>query len=134
MTDPWGQSAFGAFNIPGPPSWTESANCATTDPDIFHPPEKGSHSIRDARKVCGNCDVVSECLEWALETNDRYGILGGLTPGQRSRLKRERRKADGNRVRCRICESLFVGKPQNLYCSTDCHLEARRVRDRRRSA
>jgi WhiB family redox-sensing transcriptional regulator len=133
MSDPWGQRTYGAgvFEVPRPPDWMKSANCTSTDPDIFHAESKGSQTLRDARKVCGNCDVVSQCLEWALEVGDRHGILGGLTPGARQRLARERRKAAGGMVRCRVCDTMFKGLPQNSYCSKECHLVFRRRRDRR---
>lgn len=88
-------SPAGLFRIPGPPAWTESANCASTDPAIFYAAEDGKTGggFGDARKVCANCSVISDCLEWAIEVGDRYGVLGGLSSRQRSKLATERRKA-----------------------------------------
>ena len=66
--------------------WQERALCAQTDPEAFFP-EKGG-STREAKKVCVGCDVRSECLEYALEHDERFGIWGGLSERERRKLKR----------------------------------------------
>jgi WhiB family redox-sensing transcriptional regulator len=58
-------------------SWQERALCAQTDPEAFFP-----------EKVCLSCDVRSECLEYALAHDERFGIWGGLSERERRRLKR----------------------------------------------
>jgi WhiB family redox-sensing transcriptional regulator len=80
---------FRAINNPqGTPdlSWQERALCAQTDPEAFFP-EKGG-STREAKRVCLSCDVRSECLEYALGHDERFGIWGGLSERERRRLKR----------------------------------------------
>ena len=67
-------------------SWQERALCAQTDPEAFFP-EKGG-STRDAKRICGSCEVRSECLEYALENDERFGIWGGLSERERRKLKR----------------------------------------------
>ena len=67
-------------------SWQERALCAQTDPEAFFP-EKGG-STREAKKVCVGCEVRSECLEYALAHDERFGIWGGLSERERRRLKR----------------------------------------------
>ena len=67
-------------------SWKERALCAQTDPEAFFP-EKGG-STREAKRVCLSCDVRSECLEYALAHDERFGIWGGLSERERRRLKR----------------------------------------------
>jgi WhiB family redox-sensing transcriptional regulator len=66
--------------------WTERAVCAQTDPEAFFP-EKGG-SVREAKKVCGGCEVRAECLEYALDHDERFGIWGGLSERERRKLKR----------------------------------------------
>jgi WhiB family transcriptional regulator, redox-sensing transcriptional regulator len=66
--------------------WQEEALCAQTDPEAFFP-EKGG-STREAKRVCGRCDVRGECLEYALAHDERFGIWGGLSERERRRLKR----------------------------------------------
>jgi WhiB family redox-sensing transcriptional regulator len=67
--------------------WQERALCAQTDPEAFFP-EKGG-STREAKKVCRSCEVRAECLEYALEHDERFGIWGGLSERERRRIKRE---------------------------------------------
>lgn len=67
-------------------SWQERALCAQTDPEAFFP-EKGG-STREAKKVCMGCEVRSECLEYALLHDERFGIWGGLSERERRRLKK----------------------------------------------
>ena len=69
-----------------PLSWQVDALCAQTDPEAFFP-EKGG-STRDAKRVCTTCDVRSQCLEYALQNDERFGIWGGLSERERRRLRR----------------------------------------------
>ena len=50
-------------------------------------PEKGG-STREAKKVCMACEVRVECLDYALENDERFGIWGGLSERERRRLKK----------------------------------------------
>ena len=67
-------------------SWQERALCAQTDPEAFFP-EKGG-STREAKKVCTQCEVRGECLDYALAHDERFGIWGGLSERERRKLKR----------------------------------------------
>jgi WhiB family redox-sensing transcriptional regulator len=67
--------------------WQDRALCAQTDPEAFFP-EKGG-STREAKRVCRGCEVRAECLEYALENDERFGIWGGLSERERRRLKRQ---------------------------------------------
>jgi WhiB family transcriptional regulator, redox-sensing transcriptional regulator len=71
--------------------WREDALCAETDPEAFFP-EKGG-STREAKRVCSGCSVRAECLESALENDERFGIWGGLSERERRRLRLLRRDA-----------------------------------------
>lgn len=67
-------------------AWQADALCAQTDPEAFFP-EKGG-STRDAKRICASCQVRSECLEYALENDERFGIWGGLSERERRKLRR----------------------------------------------
>ena len=69
-----------------PLAWQEDALCSQTDPEAFFP-EKGG-STRDAKRICAQCTVKSECLEYALKNDERFGIWGGLSERERRRLRR----------------------------------------------
>jgi WhiB family redox-sensing transcriptional regulator len=68
------------------PEWQERALCSQTDPEAFFP-EKGG-STREAKRICGRCEVKAECLEYALGHDERFGIWGGLSERERRKLKR----------------------------------------------
>jgi WhiB family redox-sensing transcriptional regulator len=82
----------GAFDVgipsldPDDQGWQERALCAETDPEAFFP-EKGG-STREAKKICTGCEVRSECLDYALGNDERFGIWGGLSERERRRLRR----------------------------------------------
>lgn len=65
--------------------WQVRALCRTTDPEAFFP-EKGG-STREAKRVCRSCEVRTECLEYALDRDERFGIWGGLSERERRRVK-----------------------------------------------
>ncbi|WP_313815117.1 WhiB family transcriptional regulator [Citricoccus sp.] len=74
------------LDVDGELAWQVDALCAQTDPEAFFP-EKGG-STRDAKKVCSACTVRSECLEYALGNDERFGIWGGLSERERRRLRK----------------------------------------------
>lgn len=67
--------------------WQDAAECQNHDPDLFFP-ERGSPGD-SAKRVCVTCTVRLECLEYALANGERYGIWGGLTERERTRLRRQ---------------------------------------------
>ena len=78
--------SFGLSLTPEP--WVAEALCQETDPDAFFPPKGGSTAA--AKRVCAACPVQGECLEFALRTDQRFGIYGGLSERQRRLLKKAR--------------------------------------------
>ena len=68
--------------------WQERANCLGVDPDLFFP-ERGA-STREAKGVCRGCEVRVECLEYALQHGEKFGIWGGLSERERRRVRRQR--------------------------------------------
>jgi WhiB family transcriptional regulator, redox-sensing transcriptional regulator len=65
--------------------WRDRALCAQVDGEMFFP-EKGG-STREAKRICQGCEVRSECLEYALAHDERFGIWGGLSERERRKLK-----------------------------------------------
>jgi WhiB family redox-sensing transcriptional regulator len=73
-------------------SWRNRAVCKDTDPDLFFPVGTTGQAlvqIDRAKEVCGTCPVKTECLEYALETNQDSGIWGGLDEEQRRNIRRQ---------------------------------------------
>lgn len=69
-----------------PLQWQTDSLCAQTDPEAFFP-EKGG-STRDAKKICSTCEVRTQCLEYALSNDERFGIWGGLSERERRKLRK----------------------------------------------
>ena len=69
-------------------AWQDLALCAETDPDSFYV-EKGGDT-RPAKRVCMRCEVRVQCLEYALERDERYGIWGAKSERERRIIKRQR--------------------------------------------
>lgn len=79
----------------GPLPWQGRALCAQADPEAFFPENGWSAGV--AKRVCRSCPVRADCLEHALRTDERHGIWGGLSPGERRDLRAPERAA-GRRV------------------------------------
>jgi WhiB family redox-sensing transcriptional regulator len=65
--------------------WQDRANCIGTDPEVFFP--KIGKRSEEAQEVCSQCPVTSQCLEYAIAHNDRYGVWGGLSEADRKKEK-----------------------------------------------
>ena len=76
----------GDEELPSELEWQARALCAQTDPEAFFP-EKGG-STREAKRVCMSCEVRVQCLDYALENDERFGIWGGLSERERRRVKK----------------------------------------------
>lgn len=70
-------------------SWRDDALCAQVDVGDLFFPEKGG-STQAAKLVCQLCDVRQQCLDFALDTDERHGIWGGLSDRERRVLRRRR--------------------------------------------
>lgn len=80
-------------SLPGATTWRLKAACRGLDADLFFPERGESGGFQDALAVCESCPVREECLEYALEAGERYGIWGGLNEKRRRQLKRDRKAA-----------------------------------------
>ena len=66
--------------------WAAQAECRGEDPTLFFPgPDDESEP---ALAICQRCPVTEECLAYAIEARERYGIWGGTTERQRRRIMR----------------------------------------------
>lgn len=86
--------------------WRGRAACSRLEPDIFYPVGDGAYAREMtgiAKQACLSCPVRAECLRQALETGERYGIWGGMTPEERRDLARRnmRRRRIAAAVRMR---------------------------------
>lgn len=76
--------------------WRARAACRLCPPELFFP--SGSTGIalermERAKQVCEACEVRAECLRFAIETRQEFGIWGGTDEKERARLRRKGRVA-----------------------------------------
>jgi WhiB family redox-sensing transcriptional regulator len=69
-------------------NWLDYTNCRGVDPDLFFP--NRGESTREAKEVCRGCEVSHDCLEFALQNLEKFGIWGGLSERERRRIRRQR--------------------------------------------
>ena len=53
---------------------------------------KAMKQANEAKAICMECPVVTECLEYAIRTNQDSGIWGGTTEDERKSIRRQYRK------------------------------------------
>lgn len=85
----WSDGAAGPVLADPPdrvPDWRELALCAEVGGDQWFP-EQGE-SAAPAKRVCRSCPVTEPCLQYALDTDQRWGVWGGKSERERRRLKR----------------------------------------------
>ena len=86
-------------------SWRDDAACLGRDVDLFFPPDphddededgprrrETRRMYRQAIRICDSCPVQQECLDYALDFPELYGMWGGKTRPERMTILRERRK------------------------------------------
>ncbi|MGW2844406.1 WhiB family transcriptional regulator [Streptomyces sp. NPDC001274] len=78
--------------------WRVRGACQGIDPELFWP--KGeSHPARaqaeQAKQVCRTCQVRRQCLEWAVEAREDFGVWGGLSERERRQVHRRKARSYG---------------------------------------
>jgi len=72
-------------------TWRARSSCRDSNPDLFFPiGTTGSalDQIEVAKEICAACVANTECLEFALATNQEAGIWGGTTEDERRRIRK----------------------------------------------
>ena len=78
--------------------WYERAACREYDTRLWFPETPGTGGAKEAaeaKRICATCPVATPCLAAVLQAergtlDRRYGIFGGMGPGERLRLERVR--------------------------------------------
>ena len=71
--------------------WRSAAACRSADPDLFFPISDSGparEQTATAKAICATCQVRRECLAFALQTGQTYGIWGGTTEHERAAVRR----------------------------------------------
>lgn len=73
--------------------WRHDAVCRDEDPELFFVTGRSDAAvnapkIEQAKAVCRRCPVTDQCLQWALESGQDYGVWGEFSEDERRALKR----------------------------------------------
>ena len=74
-----------------PTTWRNRSACLDEIPELFVPignTGPALDQINEAKAVCGRCQVVDACLNWAIEHDQEAGVWGGHSEEERRALKR----------------------------------------------
>lgn len=69
--------------------WLDAGACRSEDPELFFPITASGPStqqIEAAKAVCQRCGVQRECLHYALDSHQSYGVWGGTSEEERLRM------------------------------------------------
>ena len=80
--------------------WFCRAACRALPTELFFPAgeldDQAVEQAEEAKAVCAQCPVRIACLEFAIATNQPYGIWGGANTSERRSIRR-RRQAERRR-------------------------------------
>ena len=70
-------------------AWMARAACRGST-DLFFAERGDAYAVVRARRICDRCPVWSECLDYAVsDIAPDHGVLAGMTPKERSQLRRD---------------------------------------------
>lgn len=78
--------------------WRDAAACIDMPADVFFPIGETGEAvprIARAKEVCAQCPVKEACLDFALLTNQEFGVWGGLDEEERRQIRRRLRRQRG---------------------------------------
>lgn len=83
-----------------PVGWLRRAACRSADPNLFFPPPGAFDAIaatqvEQAKALCAGCGVRRQCLQYAIDRDEEYGVWGGLTSDERRRASLRGRQRSG---------------------------------------
>ena len=75
-------------------TWKDQANCKGEPVKTFFPEDNSGCNQKErvsrVYELCGKCEVKEECLNYALDNNEKFGVWGGLGEKRRRYLRMER--------------------------------------------
>ena len=72
--------------------WKADARCRGVDPAVLYVDEDDVAGLAAAKELCAACPVRDDCLEHAIASREKIGVWGGMTPRERQRVIRRRRR------------------------------------------
>lgn len=59
-------------------AWVQDAACLDVDPELWFITDRDTYEYAQAMKICGRCEVKTQCLKVARKRRERHGIWGGV--------------------------------------------------------
>ncbi len=109
-------------------AWMRDGACRKLTPEqvdeIFFP-DRGM-STGPAKRVCSECPVREECLDYAMNNVERFGVWGGVS----ERKRRDMRKTYLILRHCAVCGASFrcLSMSRKRLCSTKCEMTEKNSR------
>lgn len=71
-------------------SWRDQAACIGSD-DLFYsaadePKGERRRKEEKAKAICATCPILDTCRQFAMDSEELYGVWGGLTESDRHKL------------------------------------------------
>lgn len=76
-------------------AWADHAACRGADIELFFSLEEEDQ--QRALEHCRVCPVQEQCLRYAIENREMYGIWGGMTESERRAIIRDMRRRERER-------------------------------------
>lgn len=70
-------------------NWWGIAECKDRDPNIFFPSD--GVGVEIAKKICAECIVKSQCLDYAIDNRIDHGVWGGTSERERRKIIKSRK-------------------------------------------
>lgn len=74
-------------------TWRKRAACLDLDPELFFPvswAKTHETTMAEGKAICAVCPVRRQCLDFAIDTHQEYGLWGGMDAQERRRERRRR--------------------------------------------
>lgn len=69
-------------------TWRNRSACLDENPELFFPigtAKPARLQTERAKDVCRHCEVAQTCLEWAMESGQDAGVVGGMSEAETTR-------------------------------------------------
>ena len=82
--------------VPKPHDLVRGA-CRDYPTELFFPERGDNSGVVRAKAICKTCEVREACLDFAMESNEKFGVWGGMSGKERrkERVRRARATAVG---------------------------------------
>lgn len=91
-TDDYPDYPYYTAPVPQPTADFALGACRDYPTEMFFPRRGDWQSMIAAKKICATCSITEACLQFALESNEIYGVWGGMSGRERRQEASRRRR------------------------------------------